>query len=237
MTKDGSEAEGKRRKPNWILAGFLVVSLAFHAWILGHIAGLYNSRALTYIELSLEEKKSPVARSIPRPPEKRRPPETETSQVRQVTPVPMKAVQPPPQQVLAKAPKGIVEPIEVPEKPDAARIDAMNWIPPAAASPSGPPPYGAREDYFSMVRMKIESRKRYPPAAMKMQMQGRVSVRFSIEADGGVSGLQVIGPSRYRLLDDAALEAVKAASPFSRPPGQLFDGPVRVEITIVFELM
>ncbi len=236
MTKDGSEAEGRRRRPNWILAGFLVVSLGFHAWILGHIAGLYNSKALTYLEISLEEKKNPVARSIPRPPEKRRPPEAETPQVTQTTPVPMKAVQPPPQQVPAKASKSIVEPIDVPEKPDAARLDAMNWVPPSAAAPSGPPPYGAREDYFSMVRMKIESRKTYPSAAKKQQMQGRVAVRFNIGADGSVSGLEVRHPSRYRLLDDAALEAVKAASPFPRPPRQLFDGPVLVEISIVFEL-
>jgi len=237
MTKGWSGVEGKRRRPNWILAGFLVGSITFHAWILGHIAGLYNSKALTYIELSLEEKKNPAVRNIPRPPERRRPPDAETPQVRDVIPVPMKAVQPPRQQVPAKASKSIVEPIDVPEKPDAARLDAMNWVPPSSAAPSGPLPYGAREDYFSMVRMKIESRKKYPAAAMKQQMQGRVAVRFTIASDGTISGLEVRQPSRYRLLDDAALEAVKAASPFPRPPAKLFNGPVRVEISIVFELM
>ena len=87
------------------------------------------------------------------------------------------------------------------------------------------------------MRMKIESRKKYPAAAMKQQMQGRVAVRFTIASDGTISGLEVRQPSRYRLLDDAALEAVKAASPFPRPPAKLFNGPVRVEISIVFELM
>lgn len=235
MTKGLSGVRGGG--PNWVMAGLLALSLALHVWILGHIAGLYETRALTYIEIGLEEGKNPAARNIPRPPERRRPPDPETPQVPRANPIPVKAVQPPPQQAPARAQKGVVEPIDVPERPDAAMPQALSWAPPSAAAPAGPPPYGGREDYFSMVRMKIESRKRYPPAAMKMQMQGRVSVRFSIEPDGAVRGLQVIGPSRYQLLNDAALEAVKAASPFPRPPSQLFNGPVHVEITIVFELM
>ena len=230
-------AEGVRRRPNWIMAGFLGVSLALHAWILGHIAGLYESTVLTYIELGLEEKRNPVVRNIPRPPEKKRPPETETPKVERAMPVPMDAVQPPPEPAPRRAQESLTEPIDVPARPDAAMPDAVSWAPPSTAAPAGPPSYGAREDYFGMVRMKIESRKRYPPAAMKMQMQGRVAVRFMIESDGSVSNLEVREPSRWQLLNDAALDAVKAASPFPKPPSRLFSGPVHVEITIVFELM
>jgi protein TonB len=237
MRKGLSGVRDGRGRPNWVLAGLLAVSLVFHAWILGHIAGLYESKALTYLEVGFEEKKNPAARSIPRPPERKRPPETERPQVAQASPIPVKAVQPPPQQAPAMAQKALVEPIDVPDRPDVKMPEAFSWAQPSAAAPAGPSPHGAAEDYFSMVRMKIESRKRYPPAAMKMQMHGRVSVRFSIEADGAVSGLQVIVPSRYQLLNEAALDAVKAASPFPRPPSRLFSGPVHVEISIVFELM
>jgi protein TonB len=87
-----------------------------------------------------------------------------------------------------------------------------------------------------MVRMKIESRKRYPFSARRNQEEGKVVVRFTILTDGSIRGLQLAGASPYESLNEAALKAVRSASPFSKPPPKLFNGPVLVEIGIVFEL-
>ncbi|MBW2106971.1 MAG: TonB family protein [Deltaproteobacteria bacterium] len=42
--------------------------------------------------------------------------------------------------------------------------------------------------------------------------------------------------SRHRVLDTAALRAVKDASPFPKPPSQIYKGDLTLEIDIVFEL-
>ena len=91
-------------------------------------------------------------------------------------------------------------------------------------------------DYFEIVRLRIESYKRYPNAAKARQIEGRTTVRFVIERDGRISLLKVVRSARYRALDQAALSAVKEASPFPRPPKNLFKGPIPLEITIMFEL-
>jgi len=40
------------KRPNWLLRGLIGVSLAIHIVIFLHISGLYNSKALSYIELT-----------------------------------------------------------------------------------------------------------------------------------------------------------------------------------------
>jgi len=62
-------------------------------------------------------------------------------------------------------------------------------------------------------------------------------VAFVIGSDGGVSGLKVIVGSGYPSLDNAAILAVKKASPFSSPPGKFFSDPVRVKVPVTFELI
>ena len=88
-----------------------------------------------------------------------------------------------------------------------------------------------------MVRMMIESNKQYPYAARKRQIEGRVVLRFVIKANGMVKEVSLVEPSKHRLLDEAALEAVRASSPFPRPPARLFSGPVPLNICLVFKLM
>jgi len=42
--------------------------------------------------------------------------------------------------------------------------------------------------------------------------------------------------SRYKVLDIAALKAVKDAAPFPKPPSRFFKGEIPLELTVVFEL-
>ncbi len=227
----------RRNGPNWTMVVILIVSIGIHAWFLGHLAGLYRSESLSYIEIALEEKKLSTSRSIPRPPQRTKP---QLPNMREMEPVKALSVKPsqiPPGADAARVSNSLPEAIPSPEKPEFSKNQVFSWSPRTEGMEGIPPAYGTHQDYFSMIRMKIESNKKYPPSALRKQMQGRVGLSFTISKEGTVERLEVKQPSRYQVLDEAAQAAVKAASPFPRPPPQLFQGPVSVEITIVFELM
>jgi protein TonB len=220
-------------RPNWLLRGFMVISLGIHVYILGHMAGLYRSDAIRYIELEMQAERSAPERTIPAIPrrEKSRPaPDT----AKTMAPIP--AVTPAP----VAAPSA-VEPIEAPQRPEVADSKLLAWVPPTSTSDIATTPAfvarNASEDYFGMVRRVIESRKKYPYTARKRQLQGRVVVQFAIETDGRVKNVALKKGSGYGILDQAALTAVRQSSPFPRPPARLFRSPVSLEICIVFELM
>jgi TonB family protein len=58
-----------------------------------------------------------------------------------------------------------------------------------------------------------------------------------ISANGSVSALKVVSGSGDKDLDQAAILAVQKAAPFSSPPEKFFNGPVRVKVQIMFELL
>ena len=107
------------------------------------------------------------------------------------------------------------------------------WNGPALADAGA---FGTARDYLDMVRLRIESKKKYPAPARARQIEGRVTVRFTIGRNGGVREVKIAKSSRFAMLDDAALRAVRTASPFPRPPGHLFQEEIPLEITILFEL-
>jgi protein TonB len=221
-------ASEHKKKPNRLLQGMIVVSLLIHGVIFMHIAGIYRSKALTFIELSVRDFSKPPGREIPRPRMRSNPPEIrDPKQIHIPKPhaprIPMDRLECP-------SASRIAESIGVPQIPGVAG-DAGRWQTLSAGD------YMSRGDYFDMVRMKIESRKKYPDAARRRQIEGRVEVEFTLEPDGNVVDATVIKTSRHPDLDRAALLAVRDAAPFPRPPGRLFDGPLRMTITIMFELM
>lgn len=208
------------KHPNWLLRGFILVSIAVHAVLLFQIAELYRSRDTAFIELEIREAR-PQARDIPVPPRRRTP--TLPPGAPEVTPVRPVPVTPPPPDVA---------PVQN-MTPDAPSPEAVAW-----SMPEGDPsPYDSAADYAGMVRLKIESHKLYPTAARNRQLQGRVKVSFIINPDGSLVEVSVIDGSRHETLNQAALAAVQDAAPFPRPPRRLFSGPVSMEIVIVFELM
>jgi len=228
----------ERKRPNWLLRGFVFVSLGIHAVALIHISGLYNSQAVTYIELTLQGKERPAARSIPRPPQRRKTvPPLDAQKAAPVLSVPVKPPPvPPAARITPVENQTLVESLAAPDLSEVPKPEAVAWSPPSIG-PSGPGSYSSSMDYFSMVRMRIESRKKYPHSARERQNEGRVVVRFVIGTDGMLNEAAIAERSHYQVLNQAALEAVRNASPFPRPPERLFSGPVSLEVSIVFELM
>ena len=212
-----------KTKPNWLLCGLVGISIGIHLVIFMHIAGVYQSETLTYIELTLREFSKPPSRNIPRPRFRpktpKQPKDIKKLNVRERIIPNLKKMKMDPLE--KNLPDSLVESISMPDIPDNL-IDTSDQV--------------TSNDYFEMVRLRIESYKRYPGAAKTRQIEGQVTVRFVIEPDGSISSSKVVGSSRHMALDQAALRAVKEASPFPRPPMNLFKGPIPLEITIIFEL-
>jgi len=87
-----------------------------------------------------------------------------------------------------------------------------------------------------MIRSRIESRKTYPESARMRNAEGKAVIGFVLHLDGSVSSIEVIRKSRHPALNEAALDAVRKAAPFPKPPGRLFRKPIPLQIAIAFEL-
>ncbi len=205
------------------------ISLVFHVLIFMHIAGVYRSGEMTYIELTLQDVSKPFQRSIPRPRLQRN-----TPKIHDVKNYNIKKQHIPLIKIDSKEvdfSDNIMEDISMPDIPANTTLDIsdLNF--------SGNENFVTKNDYFEIVRIKIKSRKKYPESAKNKHMEGRVKVRFVITADGQLSSLKIIKHSRHNSLDRAALNAVKDASPFPCPPSGLFAAPLSIKLSIVFELM
>ncbi len=95
----------------------------------------------------------------------------------------------------------------------------------------------AMEHYFEAVRTRIELNKKYPYSARRREVQGQVTVSFTIESDGTITGLLLKIGSGSAVLNKAALKAVEESVPFPQPPADLRSAPVYLEITIAFKMM
>ncbi len=204
------------------------VSLGIHLVIFLHISGIYNSKALTYIELTLQNISKPPGRSIPRPrhrPKAPQPMDVKRLKITQrriphLKPIKMNSTE-------KDLPDSLVEAINMPDIPATPGLNIANWSPGELETSSS---------YLEMVRLKIERHKEYPDMARVRQIEGLVTIRFVITPEGGVRAVEIAKTSRHKVLDTAALRAVERAAPFPKPPRRFFKGEVPLELTIVFEL-
>lgn len=81
-------------------------------------------------------------------------------------------------------------------------------------------PVRSKPDYrwlSEMIVKRVEELKRYPADARLAQAEGRVVVKVVIGEDGSVSGAEVVKSSGHRSLDEAALDLMRQAGPFTFP--------------------
>jgi protein TonB len=221
-----------KTKPNRLLRGLVVFSLGIHAVIFMQIAGIYQSQALSYIELTVQDISKPFTRSIPRPrhrpqtaelPKDIRQPKIMSRPIPRLKPVKLDPVE-------KTLPDSLVEGLSMPDV-STAGLNITEWNPGGFTKE-----YSTPGSYLETVRFRIERYKKYPQIARERNIEGRVTIRFVITPEGEVRGIEVAQCSGSMALDEAALEAVKDAAPFPKPPRHLFSGEIPLELTIVFEL-
>lgn len=70
--------------------------------------------------------------------------------------------------------------------------------------------------YLGHIRARIDSYWQYPSRAQAAGLEGTVTLRFTLRADGTLDSLQVVAPSGQALLDRESVRTVRAAAPFNR---------------------
>lgn len=75
--------------------------------------------------------------------------------------------------------------------------------------------------YMKHIKDKIENVWIYPQDARENGIQGRLLVYFSISKNGSLYRLSLVRSSGSKILDDAAMQAIKDASPFPKLPDRL----------------
>lgn len=223
---------GDQKRTNWLLNGLIMVSLGVHVLIFMHMAEICRTDTLTYIEIGIKNISKPVGRLIPRPKARQRPiyktPRMNTINISKQNIPPVKI-----NQVKTHLPDTLMESIKVPDLPfvpDQSNINISDF------NPDNVSDFLTKNEYFDMLRLKIESNKKYPDTARLRYIEGRVRIFFIIAKDGRISDLKIVKPARHNNLNKAALKAVKDSAPFSLPPSNLFKESLKIEITIIFEI-
>lgn len=104
--------------------------------------------------------------------------------------------------------------------------------PGAGGSGAAPPEYGA---YLRQFRQRVQESLVYPLAARRQGLGGTVELHVWLEATGHVRDVQVARSSSHRVLDDAAVEAIRRLGPVPFPES-LPRRPLLVRIPLVYEL-
>lgn len=126
--------------------------------------------------------------------------------------VPQAAVQPP----------AVAAPV-VPVAPPAAKVD-----PTAERSMAS--------SYEKSLSDLIKRQEKYPDRARRQHWQGTVVVSLSLSAEGKVTDISVFESSGREILDQAALDMVRRASPLPRAPEGLRGKERSVRVPIAFKL-
>jgi len=231
----------KKKRPNLLLHGFILLSLGIHILVFFHVAGIYERQAISYIELSMYQISKPNVRVIPMPRMREKAPEVSVGKIVQVKKfhVPNIKIDVVENYKIDQS----YEKINLPQLPDY--MNTAGFSVPGLKIQSQVTDIQVHEEhieftsakeYFEMLTLRIDYFKSYPESAKFRHIQGRVKVEFVLNRDGSLSGIKIIKSSRHKKLDQAALEAVSKASPFPRPPLYIFIPPVRLQISIQFEL-
>lgn len=240
--------------PRSSLVPFLIFSLVLHLFALfSWPKPPEKERAVEQIPISLlpefKEKGAEPSEAVKEVPT--RPSRTPAQVARKSTPVPAetgKRTQEFSRQDLSKD-----ERLTGPEQQERGRYTIVQrplptlkeLLPPTTWSPSveqsnnkeGPVRLDTREpkyvSYFTSIKRAIEHVWEYPEPALRLGLQGKLVMEFTISGDGRLEGTRLIRSSGFSVLDQEAARAVQAAAPFHAIPPWI--GKSRLEVVASFE--
>jgi len=93
------------------------------------------------------------------------------------------------------------------------------------------------QKYLIELRHKIEQYWEYPRTAAMRGWEGKLFIDFTIKRDGTVSDIRLSRSSRYPILDDAAITALKLSSPFTTFPKDFDIDELKIHGQFVYNLV
>lgn len=107
---------------------------------------------------------------------------------------------------------------------------------PSTAPGTNPRARQQEADYFSLVSAHLNRRKTYPVEARQARQQGVVTVRFTVDRNGGVSGTSIKRSSGHDVLDQATLALLQRVAPLPRMPATMQRDSVTLSLPIDYTL-
>ncbi len=95
-----------------------------------------------------------------------------------------------------------------------------------------PPEY---EPYVRALRQRIQERLVYPWAAVRRRLHGTIELELRLDATGRLTEVTALGPGGTELLREAAIRAVREATPFPFPAA-LAARVLTIRLPVVFQL-
>ncbi|MHB8920480.1 MAG: energy transducer TonB [Halothiobacillus sp.] len=115
--------------------------------------------------------------------------------------------------------------------------------PAVAAAPTPPlPEHNAAQQrdqlatYQAALAAAIEREKFYPPLARRLNQEGIVDVGFTVQADGRIVNIHVLGQAPSAALARGAIEAIERVGKFKPIPPELGKTPMNLTISLVYKL-
>ena len=102
-------------------------------------------------------------------------------------------------------------------------------------SGGGDPAAADYAGYYDSLRRRLYESLTYPAVARRRSLTGTVIVDVEIDASGKVGRVTVVDSSSHAMLDEAALDALRAVSRVPFPPG-VPPRRLRVRLPVVFEI-
>ena len=89
---------------------------------------------------------------------------------------------------------------------------------------------------IELLHTKISEHKQYPYLAKRQRREGIATVEFVLSPDGSIGDTRLVRSSRVRMLDKAALEAVRRIEPFE-PARDHLHQPEAFQVDVVFNII
>jgi protein TonB len=124
----------------------------------------------------------------------------------------IQTIQPPPEKVI-EPPKEVVPVTDAPAPAIQETVQPPK-VEPQVQQKGNP---DAESLFAQDVRSRIERKKVYPDTARDLGMTGEVEVLYELDRSGNLLRAEIVSSSGYKLLDQAAIRAVKSASYRSFP--------------------
>lgn len=120
---------------------------------------------------------------------------------------------------------------------EAGRENSTRSSPPKIRSDSSDIDLDAlKKSFASSVSKKIDEAKYYPRIAQNRGWEGKPVVEFQLGKNGKLLSYSITVASPYEILNQAAIDAVKNASPYPEIPESLKSNFIRLKVPISFEL-
>ena len=208
----------------------IILSLLLHGSLLIIIPKMQHDNItipeILNVEIDLTQPEPPI---IIEQPKKIDPPKPEKK------PEPIKELAPIQEKVIEELPEPVIEEItEFTEPEEIAPIEKVQeYIPP---QPSPEVVKKITDSYTNQLTRAIAKQKKYPKIAQMRQWQGEVLLNIEIDPQGNLVKANILEESRYKILNNEAIDMVKRASPFPQPPEELRLKNFTVLVPISFKL-